>query len=231
MVPVAPSAHALTAHLSCWQQRNWSLANLVRLARRPPGAFARAGPETPMTGFCTHRYWLEHRGVVLAPATRGPDSLAPQLTGIGATTSPAPGHLLNTPKHSDRKISSIKYSSSVADRTHGEPPSSGSRSVPNVFANRDNGFCFEKFLNLGGVRISCTGSAARCLCVLRGRSGNGAQPIIRVTPFWMELPQAPSLAKSLRVGSKRLDTVLEYPTEIPQAPDSRRTGRSAGRLT
>jgi hypothetical protein len=41
MVLVAPRAHALTAHLSCWQQWNWFFANLVRLARRRRSAARR----------------------------------------------------------------------------------------------------------------------------------------------------------------------------------------------
>jgi hypothetical protein len=121
---------------------NWFFADLVRLARRCRSAARRM--RTGRTGNTDDRLlhtdpgWNDRHRTPQRTSrqTRGPDSLAPQLMGIGATTSPAPGHLLNTPEHSDRKISSVKYSSSVAYRTHGRPPSSGSRSVPNAFANR-----------------------------------------------------------------------------------------------
>jgi hypothetical protein len=71
MVLVAPSAHALTALLSCWQQWSWFFADLVRLAHccpqccpvHPQGR----GLETPMTGFCTHRYWLTGADLFAAP--------------------------------------------------------------------------------------------------------------------------------------------------------------------
>jgi hypothetical protein len=132
---------ALTARLSCWQRRNGFSCGVSSVAAVP----ARCSPErdrrwkAPMkralclratarnsrADLCGNRGILsQDRQMSLYGGAarrtrrrRGPRFPSPPGYGNRGHHLPRPGPLLNTPKHSDRKISSIKYSSGVAYRT------------------------------------------------------------------------------------------------------------------